>query len=246
MEMKDGNNSLMYKLTPLLKLAGHRVTVLDLAASGINPADLVKSKLFNLVYNTIPRCISIKQELKEILVGHSLGGLVISKAMETFPEKISVAVFLTAFMPNTLQEIKYPDIFKEGSMGDSIYTYDEGGKETSTDFMFGPGYISSKLYDLSSSELIKLFTTTLARPIRVFTSEDMSKQMRMSKQKYGSVKRVYIISELDKGIPKDFQRWIIEKDSVHDVKQITGSDHMVMMSKRHELFACIHEIAGEA
>ncbi|MCD9560452.1 hypothetical protein HAX54_019134 [Datura stramonium] len=36
---------------------------------------------------------------KVVLVGHELGGFGISKAMESFPEKISVAVFVTALMP---------------------------------------------------------------------------------------------------------------------------------------------------
>ncbi|MCD7462970.1 hypothetical protein HAX54_049694 [Datura stramonium] len=40
-----------------------------------------------------------QQHEKVILVGHSLGGFAISKAMEIFPEKISVAVFVTALMP---------------------------------------------------------------------------------------------------------------------------------------------------
>ena len=34
-----------------------------------------------------------------ILVSHSLGGMAISQAMEYFPSKISVAVFVTALMP---------------------------------------------------------------------------------------------------------------------------------------------------
>ncbi|XP_059670894.1 methylesterase 10-like [Cornus florida] len=37
---------------------------------------------------------------KVVLVAHSYGGLGISLAMERFPEKISVAVYLTALMPN--------------------------------------------------------------------------------------------------------------------------------------------------
>ncbi|KAI3830356.1 hypothetical protein MKX03_033468 [Papaver bracteatum] len=225
-----------YKLTPLLKSPGHRVTVLDLVASGINPkqvnalhsfSDYVQP-LMEFKEYSVPNSISIKQEEKVILVGHSLGGLVISKAMETFPDKIFVAVFLTTFMPKAVPEVT---------------AYILTAKGTSTNFTFGPRYISSNLYDLSSPEVIKLM---LARPIRIFSADDMSKQMTMSKHNYGSVKRVYIIAELDKGIPKDVQRWIIEKDSVDDVKEIVGSDHMVMMSKPQELFACLQEIAGEA
>ncbi|MCL7046144.1 hypothetical protein MKW94_027089 [Papaver nudicaule] len=200
--------------------------------------------LIEFMEYSVPSCKSIKQEEKVILVGHSLGGLVISKAIEMFPEKISVAVFLTGLMPNMLQEIKFNDIFKEGSRGDSIYTYDEGEKESSTIFVFGPGYISSNIYDLCSPE-DQALATMLVRPIRVYDTEDVSKQTTMSKQKCESVKRVYIIAELDKTLTKDFQCWMIEKDPVDEVKEITGSDHMVMMCKPRELFACLQEIAGE-
>ncbi|KAI3843163.1 hypothetical protein MKX03_026953 [Papaver bracteatum] len=275
METKDGNNSLManistagstkkhfvlvhgachgawswYKLTPLLKSAGHRVTVLDMAGAGINPKQVIDVQSFSdyvqplmdFMEHSLPSGISIKQEEKVILVGHSMGGLVISKAMETFPEKISVAVFLTALMPNMLQEFKFADVFKEGCRGDAVYTYDEGAKT----FVFGPSYISSNLYDLCSPEDATL-ATMLVRPIRVFSNEHMSEELAMSKQKYGSVKRVYIIAELDKTLTRDFQCLAIEKDPVDEVKEIIGSDHMVMMSKPQELFACLQEIAEEA
>ncbi|XP_026394387.1 putative inactive methylesterase 20 [Papaver somniferum] len=97
-----------YKLTPRLKSAGHRVTVLDLAGSGINSKQVNDLRSFSdyirpfmeFMEYSIPSGISIKPDEKVILVGHSLGGLVISKAMEMFPEKISVAVFVTALMPN--------------------------------------------------------------------------------------------------------------------------------------------------
>lgn len=35
-----------------------------------------------------------------ILVAHSFGGLAISQAMEMYPEKIAVAVFVSALMPS--------------------------------------------------------------------------------------------------------------------------------------------------
>ncbi|CAL5400132.1 unnamed protein product [Camellia sinensis] len=41
-----------------------------------------------------------RDDEKVVLVGHSYGGLGISLAMERFPEKISVGVFITAYMPN--------------------------------------------------------------------------------------------------------------------------------------------------
>lgn len=92
-----------YKLIPLLKLAGtnHHVTALDLGASGLCPKQLSDlCSVSDYVQPLMDFMASLPQGHKVILVGHSYAGLCISLAMETFPQKISVAVFLTAYMPN--------------------------------------------------------------------------------------------------------------------------------------------------
>lgn len=45
---------------------------------------------------------SIPAPEKLVLVGHSFGGFTISLAMDMYPHKISVAVFLAAFMPDCI------------------------------------------------------------------------------------------------------------------------------------------------
>ncbi|KAI3989189.1 hypothetical protein MKX01_033225 [Papaver californicum] len=215
----------------------HRVTVLDMAGAGINPKQVNDLQSFSDYVQPLMEFMeSIKQEEKVILVGHSMGGLKRSMCM---------AVFLTGLLPNMLQEFKFPDIFKEGSRGDSIYNYGEGAEEAYKTFVFGASYISSNLYELSSPE-DQALATMLVRPIRVYSNEHMSTEITTSKQKYGSVKRVYILAELDKTLTRDFQCWMIQKNPMDEVKEITGSDHMVMMSKPQELFGCLQEIAGEA
>lgn len=90
-----------YKLVSLLKLTGnHRVTALDLAASGISPKQFNEvSSISDYVQPLMEFMASLPQDQKVILVGHSYAGLCISLAMESFPQKISVAVFLTAYLP---------------------------------------------------------------------------------------------------------------------------------------------------
>lgn len=90
-----------YKILPLLKLKGHHVTALDLGASGINPKQLSELKSFSDYVQPLMEFISsLPQDESIILVGHSYGGLGLALAMEKFPEKISAAVFVTAYMPN--------------------------------------------------------------------------------------------------------------------------------------------------
>ncbi|CAA2976407.1 Hypothetical predicted protein, partial [Olea europaea subsp. europaea] len=97
-----------YKLQPLLKAAGHFVTVFDLLASGIGPKSL--DELCTFLEYTLPLfkvMESIPPDEKVVLVGHSLGGLNLAFAMEKYPEKISVAVFLAATMPDTIHKPSY-------------------------------------------------------------------------------------------------------------------------------------------
>ena len=84
--------------------------------------------------------------------------------------------------------------------------------------------------------------TMLARPVREFSEEDMSNELKLSKN-YASVKRVFIISEEDKLTKKDLQLWMIEKNPPDVVEEIKGSDHMVMMSKPYELSVHLQSIA---
>lgn len=81
--------------------------------------------------------------------------------------------------------------------------------------------------------------TTLMRPLRLFSDEDMSKELVFTTRNYGSVKRVFIVCEQDKLADKDgLISWMIKKNPPHQVVEIEGSDHMVMMSKPIEL--CHH------
>lgn len=98
-----------YKLKPLLESAGHKVTAVDLSASGINmrsihevlTAEDYSAPLMELV-------AAIPPHEKVVLVGHSFGGISLGLAMEQYPEKISVAVFLAAFMPDSVHPPSYP------------------------------------------------------------------------------------------------------------------------------------------
>lgn len=90
-----------YKLAAALKSNGSRSTAIDLAGCGINP-DLLRpdSTFSDYVRPLMDFLASLPDDEKVVLVGHSYGGLPISAAMENFPAKISLAVFVTAYMPN--------------------------------------------------------------------------------------------------------------------------------------------------
>ncbi|CAJ1942709.1 unnamed protein product [Sphenostylis stenocarpa] len=97
-----------YKLKPLLEFAGHRVTVLDLAASGINLQKIEDVDTFSQYSEPLLQLLAtIPPNEKVILVGHSLGGLNIALALDKFPEKVAVGVFLTAVTPDIEHKPSY-------------------------------------------------------------------------------------------------------------------------------------------
>ncbi|KAF8041278.1 hypothetical protein BT93_A0021 [Corymbia citriodora subsp. variegata] len=191
-----------YKVATLLKSSGHMVTALDMAASGVHPKQA--QELNSIVEYAEPLfefLEGLPQEEKVILVGHSMGGLVLSMAVERFPEKVHVAVFAAAFMPG-------PEL--------SFHSIQE---------------------DLT-------LASYLVRPSRIYPDHaKMMEEVTVTKGKYGTVCRVYILCDQDLIITEDMQRWMAEMNPPDEVKVITGADHMVMFSKPRELHDALGEIA---
>lgn len=85
------------KTTPLLEAKGYKVIVLDLPGYG---SDKRPSNTITLS-DYVQKVVEVTEPLKEkvILVGHSMGGAVITQASEVLgPEKVEKLVFLDAFL----------------------------------------------------------------------------------------------------------------------------------------------------
>ena len=85
--------------------------------------------------------------------------------------------------------------------------------------------------------------TTLVREIFFFSVEDVSKEIILSRKRYGSIRRAFVVTSEDKLLKKEFQQLMIESNPPEEVKEIEGADHMVMMSKPLQLFTLIMSIA---
>ncbi|KAK9948833.1 hypothetical protein M0R45_004392 [Rubus argutus] len=93
---------------------------------------------------------------------------------------------------------------------DSQFRYDRGPNNSATSFLVGPKAMASKFYQLSPPEL--------------------------TKEKYGSVPRVFIVADQDHAIVLDVQYFMIKNNPPNEVKVINGCDHVIMLSKPVELF----------
>ncbi|KAF7809788.1 salicylic acid-binding protein 2-like [Senna tora] len=238
-----------YKVTTLLKSNGHKVTALNLAASGIHPKQVLQLPSISDYYQPLMEFMdSLPSEDKVILVAHSLGGVSVSVAMERFPHKISLAVFVTAMMPS--QQLTYPDFLHQKlqvmsgvDYMDTHFTYDNGPHKPPTSRLFGPKFMESMLYQLSPPEDLSL-ALSLLRPVPIYNDlELLLKETAVTEQRHGRVPRVYIDCDRDNLKNEDAQRWMIEINPPLEVKVIAGSDHMPMFSKPLELCSYLLEFA---
>nr|XP_027071633.1 polyneuridine-aldehyde esterase-like [Coffea arabica] len=192
-----------YKLVTLLEEAGHKVTALDLAASGRNQERIQDVLTIDDYHKPLFSFMdALSPEEKVILVGHSMGGYAVSSAMERYPEKIDFAVFVSAHM-------------------------------------LGPELPLDKLDEWD----LKL-ATLLVRPTKFFTDQESNQQLRVTEEKYGSVRRAYFIGGSDVAMPADVQRWMVENNPPDVAKEIKEADHMVMISKAQELCTNLLEITS--
>ncbi|KAJ8764290.1 hypothetical protein K2173_006030 [Erythroxylum novogranatense] len=237
-----------YKVKPQLESSGHRVTVLDLAGAGINAKSIEEVYSFSGYTQPLLDFLisSVQPNEKVILVGHSLGGMSLSLAMEKFPEKIEVAVFLTAFMPDTKNQPsyvleEYGRRVPEGGWLDTKFAPYGNSELQLQSMLFGTEFLSLKLYQLSPVEDLEL-AKSLMRPSSLFV-HDLSKSKKLTEEGYGSVKRVFVVCSEDKGITEEFQRWMIENSPVDEIMEMKETDHMAMLSQPQELTLCLLKIA---
>ncbi|KEH17955.1 putative 3-oxolaurate decarboxylase [Medicago truncatula] len=230
-----------YKVATDLKSAGHKVTALDMAACGTNPKQMQEVHSISEYHQPLMTFMeSLPLEEKVVLVGHSLGGLSVSIAMENYPHKIFVAVFITATV--VTQNLTYPAFLQErrrrvGSILDKQNFIVNGPDKAPILSSNGLDLLASRMYQLSPSQDLTL-ALSLVRPLPPFLSDAdlLMKQTTVTNENNGMVPKIFIISENDNLQTKDFQEWIIETTGPYaKVKMIEGSDHMVMLSNPTKL-----------
>ncbi|WP_406677793.1 alpha/beta fold hydrolase [Neomoorella carbonis] len=85
-----------YKIIPLIERNGHKVVAVDLPSHGRDKTPPEKITLRDYV-DCVCRVLDAETE-PVILVGHSMGGVVITQVAEERPDKIKRLVYLTAFL----------------------------------------------------------------------------------------------------------------------------------------------------
>ncbi|KAL8154362.1 hypothetical protein V2J09_012122 [Rumex salicifolius] len=88
-----------FKVRYILESFGYNVTAIDLKASGLDPTDVYMIKTFEQYNEPLDRFMAtLPRNEKVVLVGHSAGGVSITRTLLDHPHKVLVAVYVAATM----------------------------------------------------------------------------------------------------------------------------------------------------
>ena len=219
------------KLKPLLELDGSRVVAINLPGHGNDQTPLAKVTMDAYVQKVVD---STKQFAGEvILVGHSLGGAIISQVAEKIPEKLERIIYVAAMLPksgDTPLGLMQSD--EQGELLPRITFSEDGSYATFTEKDVREVLlhdVEDKSYLDSSIE--KLLTKQSTLPFMA--------EANLTQQQFGNVPKYYIRANLDKVLSPALQDKMLANWPVETVYQLE-SGHFPMNSMYERLFEKIN------
>ncbi|EJR37774.1 hypothetical protein S3E15_02073 [Bacillus mycoides] len=214
---------------PQLEAFGHTVITLDLPGSGKDTTPSQNITLDSYV-NAVTTIINQQNE-KVILVGHSMGGIVITQTAELIPNKIDKLVYLCAFLPQNGESL--------GSKLDGEAGPQFSINENDMTAELIPELIEQTFLNATEDGSIKgaSFNQMRPQPLGPF-----QKELKISEENFGTVNRIYIETTLDRAIPIDFQRRMNTETTCTKIITLEA-DHSPFFSKTAELVSHLHELS---
>ncbi|MDG2005131.1 MAG: alpha/beta fold hydrolase [Novosphingobium sp.] len=213
------------RVVPLLEAAGHRALAPDLPGMG---SDMTPHDGITLASHADCVADMLRAEAGPVvLVGHSMGGMVVGEAAERVPECIAGLVFVTAAM--RLAESP------AGSIGSvPPMTVSEDGLSMIGDPAVAPGFF----YNTTDPALVEAAIARL-RPQPIAT---MMAPLTTTRERFGALPRSFVECTLDHAIPHEFQR-AMQEDLPCDPVFTLETDHSPFFCAPDRLVECLLESA---
>ena len=216
-------------LTPYLERAGYRVTAVSLPGRGDDPTPADQISLDHYINCVLDAATDADR--RNVLVGHSMGGMTIAGATEMAPEKFAASIFVSAYLPcsgDTLMDLsaRYgPNPKLLQTLSDPV----EGGR-----FRLREGCAPDLFYHDCSQDDAQWASQRLCdEPLAPILTP-----VYLTEQGFGSVPRYYVECHRDKAVSLDAQRGMY-RDAGCDGVISLDCGHSPFLSKPGELAACL-------
>lgn len=221
-----------YKIAPLLEAGGHQVTLINLPAHGIDLSSPGSVTLENYTERVTKFLDTVVDPV--VLVGHSMGGIVISSAAEARPGKIEKLVYLAAFLVrNGESMIQWASQDTDSITGQNLIVDPVAGT-----IDVDRSVIEDAFYNTSLPHDITLASTLF----RINPLAPIVTELNLTPANYGSVRRFYIKTEQDFAVTPWLQNQMLLASPCESVYSING-DHSPFFSRPLQLTALLVLIA---
>jgi pimeloyl-ACP methyl ester carboxylesterase len=185
------------KVVPLLTQAGHQVEILDLPGHG---QDSTPIREITLAAYTKRVCKTLDAQTEPvILVGHSMGGIVITQVAEERPAKIRTLVYLTAFLPQNGESLlQLARMNSESLLAPNLMANEEQGYLT-----FKEGAPIKEIFygDCPDEDVARAKSLLVPQAIA-----PMATPVRITAEHFDRVPRIYIECLRDRTISPSMQK----------------------------------------
>jgi pimeloyl-ACP methyl ester carboxylesterase len=225
------------RVAPGLRAAGHDVEAIDLPGAGDDPTPVAEVTLDRYAARV---CEALADGPPAVLVGHSMGGMVITQAAARCPDRIVRLVYVAAFLPQDAQSLIDLTQLPEAA-GDSVQAnlVVDGDPPVAT---FPPEAVREALCHCADEEAAAWSASIRGgQPIAPFTHPVALGGP--DADAFEALPRAYVTCLQDRAIKPALQRRFIETAGCDPVIEI-DTDHSVWASRPDELAAGLNEIVG--
>ena len=214
---------------------GHNVIVIELPGHGKD--NTAPSSITMDTYRDAVLASIAKTNGKVILVGHSLGGMVISAVAESAPTKIERLIYLAAFVPKNGQRLL------EIAGGDTQSELTPLLVPSADQLTIGLSDIS-KIPDVFCAEGTADIKKRLIDNYRPDPAIPFTNAVTLTAANFGNAAKSYIRTENDRAFGIKLQDQMITDSNINDVYTI-ASGHCPHLSKPQELTTLLLKIANK-
>ncbi len=217
-----------------LEKQGNKVAVVELPGHGDDQTtpstinlDLYRDKVIDAIS---------KMNGKVILVGHSLGGMIISSVAEAVPSQIEKLVYVAAYLPvsgQTLNDLAHTD--RDSQLTDSVLIFNN----------------ANYTVDVEQDKIVNLFIQDGTPAIQQLVLQNYRTEplipfidpVTLTEGNFGSVKKVYIKTLQDHVISPYLQDKMITTGAVKSVYQI-NTGHCPFLAQPDALTSLLTQAAN--
>jgi pimeloyl-ACP methyl ester carboxylesterase len=221
------------RVAPGLREAGHDVEAIDLPGQGEDDTPVAEVTLDRYAERVSE---TLADGPPAVLVGHSMGGMVVTQAAAKTPEHVDRLVYVAAFLPADGESLIDLTQRPEG-VGDAVQSglVVEGDPPVAT---MPPEAAREGLMHCCDDEQAEWAQALRgSQPVAPFTHG-----VRLGGDAFAALPRAYVMCLQDRAIRPPLQRLMLERAGCDPVIEI-DTDHCVWASRPEELVAALDRLA---